>query len=130
MQEEGSWLHHIRALSFDPEAPTQTELDIMEEKAEALGRVGGRLDESLRRIKILEQRIKMLERKGKGTREVNALIREFNQMRQRAVQYLHYLIIQREAIGFRRHANVTRMYQIPLPKRPLPQDDVREGYRP
>jgi hypothetical protein len=49
---------------FDPEALTQAELDIMKEKAEALGRVGGRLDESLRRIRILEQRITMLEREG------------------------------------------------------------------
>jgi hypothetical protein len=54
---------------------------------------------------------------------VNALSREFNQVRERACQYLHYLIIQREAIGFRRHASVKRMYQIPCRKRPLPDED-------
>jgi len=132
MKEGVSWPHHIKAMGFDPETPIQAELDIMKEKAEALGRVGERLDESLQRLKILEQRITMFEREGEGTREMNSLIREFNQVRQRARQYLHYLIIQREAIGFRRHASVTRMYQIPPQKRslPLPQGDVREDYRP
>jgi hypothetical protein len=61
---------------------------------------------------------------------MNTLIREFNQMRQRALQYLHYLIIQREAMGFRRHTHVTAMYQIPPRKRPLPKDDVRDEHSP
>ena len=104
---------------FDPEAPFQVELDIMKEKAEALGRVGGRLDKSLRSIKSLDQRITMLKRKGKGAREVNALMREFNEIRMKALQYLHYLIIQREAIGFRRHESIKAPE-----KRLLPQDDV------
>ena len=115
--------HQTQSGRFDPETPTRAELDIMQEKAEALGRTGGRLDESLRRLKILEQRIKMLERQGEGARAVNAFIREFNQVRERARQYLQYLIIQREAIGFRRHTNVTRMYQIPLKKRPRVDED-------
>jgi hypothetical protein len=122
MRKGVSWARHMKVMGFDPEAATQAELDIMKEKAEALGRVGGRLDESLRRITIIEQRIAMLEGKRKGAREVNDLIREFNEVRQRARQYLHYLIIQREAIGFRRHANVTRMYQIPPQKRPFSED--------
>ena len=131
MREGVSWTHHIKAHGFDPETPIQAELDIMKEKAEALGRVGGRLDESLRGIKILEQRIQMLEREGRrGQVEMDTLIREFNQVRQRALQYLHYLIIQREAMGFRRHTHVTAMYQIPPRKRPLPLDDVREEHSP
>jgi hypothetical protein len=123
MKDAALWQHHTKSGRFDPEAPTQAELAIMKEKAEALGRTGGKLDESLRRLTILEQRIKMFEREGEGAREVNALIREFNQVRERACQYLHYLIIQREAIGFRRHAKVKRMYQIPCTKRPLPDED-------
>ena len=131
MREGIFWTHHIKAHGFDPETPIQAELDIMKEKAEALGRVGGRLDESLRRIKILEQRIQMLEREGqRGRVAVNTLIGEFNQVRQRALRYLHYLIIQREAMGFRRHTHVTAMYQIPPRKRPLPLDDVREEHSP
>ena len=115
---------------FDPEASTQAELDIMKEQAEALGRTGGRLDECLRRIRVLEERMRRLTQRGREAREVNALIKEFNEVRQRALQYLHYLIIQREALGFRRHAHVRRMYQIPLKKRPLLEDDVREDHYP
>ena len=124
MQDEAFPLRKRIKGRFDPEAPTQAELDIMKEKAEALGRTGRRLDESLRSIKTLEQRITMLKREGRGAREVNTIIREFNQMRRRALQYLHYLIIQREALGFRRHANITGMYQIPPPKRSLSEEAV------
>ncbi|MEJ2068619.1 MAG: hypothetical protein P8Y09_11905, partial [Deltaproteobacteria bacterium] len=82
IREGVAWTHHIQAHGFGPETPLQAELDIMKEKAEALGRVGGRLDESLQSIKILEQRIQMLEREGrKGRVEANILIREFNQVR-------------------------------------------------
>jgi hypothetical protein len=131
MREGIFWTHHIKAHGFDPETPIQAELDIMKEKAEALGRVGGRLDESLRGMKILEKRIQMLEREGqRGRVAVNTLIGEFNQVRQRALRYLHYLIIQREAMGFRRHTHVTAMYQIPPRKRPFPLDDVREEHSP
>lgn len=66
---------------FDPDAPTKAELDIIQEKAEALGRAGSKVDESLRSPRTLEERIKALEKKGNGTPEVNALIREFNQVR-------------------------------------------------
>jgi hypothetical protein len=117
------WQHQTQSGRFDPETPTRAELDIMQEQAEALGRTGGKLDESLRRLKVLGQRIKVFEREGEDARAVNALIKEFNQVRERTCQYLHYLIIQREAIGFRRHANVIRMYQIPLKRRPLPDED-------
>ena len=68
----------------------------------------------------------MLKREGRGAREVNALVREFHQMRKRALQCLHYLIIQREALRFRRHANITGMYQIPPTKRDLFRKKVFE----
>ncbi len=126
MKEVVSRHHHRRTGRFDPTAPTEVELDIMHEKAKALGRTGGRLDAGLQRIRVLEERIGILEREGEDARAVNTLIREFNQVREKARQYLHYLIIQREAIGFRRHAHVTKMYQIPFKKRPLPEDDRRE----
>jgi hypothetical protein len=130
MKDDVSPLRKCTRGRFDPETRIQAELDIMKEKAEALGRVGGRLDESLRRIAILEQRITMLEREGRMAREVNVLMREFNQVRQRALQYLHFLIIQREAIGFRRHEDVRGMYQIPPKKRFISEAAVREGEHP
>ena len=68
MKETALWQYQTKSGRFDPEAPTQAELAIMKEKAEALGRAGGKLDESLRRLKILEERMRILEREG-GVRE-------------------------------------------------------------
>lgn len=115
---------------YNPQAPTRAELDIMKEKAETLGRTGAKLEESLRRLRGLQEQIRILKKQGKGTPEVNDLIREFNEVHAKALQYLHYLIIQREAMGFRRHANVQRMYKIPAKKSPLLNNDVREDHNP
>ena len=110
---------------FDPELPTKAELDIMREKAEALGRTGGRLDGCLRRLKVLEERIGGLETEGKGAKGLSSLTGEFNHVRQKALKYLHHLIIHREAIGFRRHSNLEKMYRIPAKRRPVREEDVR-----
>lgn len=115
---------------YNPQDPTRAELDIMKEKAETLGRTGAKLEESLQRLRALQEHIRILEKQGKGAPEVNELVREFNEVREKAFQYLHYLIIQREAMGFRRHANVQRMYKIPAKKRPLLDNDVREDHNP
>jgi hypothetical protein len=108
------------ARCFDPAAPTRAELDIMREKAAALGRTGRRLDEQVQRMKALEGRITMLEREAEGTSTVNALIREFNQVREQALHYRRCLIIQREAMGFRRHPTVMGLYQIPRKRKNYP----------
>jgi len=118
------------ARRYNPQAPTRAELDIIKEKAETLGRTGAKLDESLRRLRALQDHIKIMEKEGKGQAEVSDLITEFNEAREEAFQYLHYLIIQREAMGFRRRANVQRMYKIPAKKRPLLGNDVREDHNP
>jgi hypothetical protein len=68
MKEAALRQHQTKSERFDPEAPTQAELAIVKEKAEALGRAGGKLDESLHRLKILEERMRILEREG-GVRE-------------------------------------------------------------
>jgi len=118
------------ARRYNPQAPTRAELDIMKEKAETLGRTGAKLDESLQRVRGLHEHIRILQKEGKGASEVNNLITEFNEVRAKAFQYLHYLIIQREAMGFRRHANVQRMYKIPAKKKCLIDNDVREDHNP
>jgi len=130
MKEDALTLRTHTKERFDPEAPTKAELDIMQEKAEALGQTGRKVDESLQRLRALEERIGALVKEGNRTAEINALIREFNQVRETALQQLHHLIIHREAIGFRRHANVKKMYSIPLKKRPLSDGDVREDHHP
>lgn len=127
MKETISRLKRDKGGHLDPAVPTQAELDIMREKAEALGRTGERLGRCLRRLKVLEEKIKDLEIEGK---EANELIYEFNQMREKAQKHLQHLIIHREAIGFRRHHNVERIYRIPAKKRPLQEEDVREDHHP
>jgi flagellar motility protein MotE (MotC chaperone) len=109
---------------YNPQAPTRAELDIMKEKAETLGRTGAKLEQSLRRLRTLQEHIRILEKEGKDTPEVNALITEFNEVRGKALQHLHYLIVQREAMGFRRQANVQKMYKIPAKKRLMLDNDV------
>ena len=78
----------------------------------------------------MQDHIRIMEKEGKGASEINDLNREFNEVRAKGFQYLHYLIIQREAMGFRRHANVQRMYKIPAQKRPLLDSDVRKDHNP
>jgi hypothetical protein len=110
---------------FSPDVSTQVELDIMREKADALGRAGGKLDELLRGLRDLEEQIKCLETDEKGAKEVKPLIEEFNQVCEKASKYLHYFIIHREAIGFRRHTNIENIYRIPSKKRLLTGKNVR-----
>lgn len=131
MKEDAFLLRTHTKERFDPEAPTKAELDILQEKAEALGQAGRKVDESLQRLRVLEERIGMVVDEGKNARvEVNTLIREFNQVRETARQRLHHLIIHREAIGFRSHAHVKKMYSIPLKKQPLSDGEVREDHHP
>jgi hypothetical protein len=104
---------------YNPQASTGAELDIMKEKAESLGRIGAKLDEIFGRLKTLQDHIRTMEKEGKGIAEINDVIADFNEKRKAAFQYLHYLIIQREAMGFRRHAHVQRLYKIPAKKRPV-----------
>jgi len=118
------------ARRYNPQAPTQAELDILKEKAETLGRTEAKLKESLQRLRVLQDHIRIMEKEGKGASEINDLIREFSEKRAKAFQYLHYLIIQRAAMGFRRYANVQRMYKLPAHKRPLLDSDVREDHNP
>ncbi len=104
------------------EAFENLEREIQKEKAEALGRAGERLDRALRELGDRAAAIRALESQpGDGQADpdrrahVGAAIAEFNRLRRRAVEYYQHLIIQREAVGFRRHADVERLYRVPEP---------------
>lgn len=84
------------------------EVEILKEKAGALGRVGERLDGSLARLAELQARI---ARAGRDERA--ALIAAYRAERARAVELRYYLVVQREALGLRRHAHVDRAYPLP-----------------
>ncbi len=106
---------------FDEHERLQAE--IQQEKAEALGRAGERLEEALRKLAELRDTIEALGQELKGaTWEREALVQairyvthEYNALREKAILYHRYLIIQREAVGFYDHRDVDRLYRIPDP---------------
>jgi hypothetical protein len=121
----------------------KTELEILLERAEVLGRAGDRLSQALKNLECLDQVIRkkldagvseseMTEKKFLGSskrpvdrsqqrellREINNEIRRYNEAREFAKLRLYYLIVTREAVGFRRHKSVDEQYPIP-PKKKL-----------
>lgn len=113
------------------EAYQRLEREIQKEKAEALGRLGERLALLLARLGELGRRIDELERAlaaGAGKpRPLEVRLEEeierFNRLREEAVRLVHDLVIQREAVGFRRHVLLASSYPIP-PRRSLPSIPV------
>ena len=109
------------------------EAEIQREKAEALGMAGERLEEALLRLAELRKTIEALDRmldvrcwvleNGREVQHpasniqqtIRLLTQEYNSLRERALRYYHYLIIQREAVGFYDHRDVERLYRVPDP---------------
>lgn len=98
------------------------EIDIVKEMAECLGSTGLKLDEILEKARQARDRAESLVRsyrKAENCPErpevavVNASIREYNAWIDRAEDALRWLLIQREACGFRTHRNVDDHYPIP-----------------
>ncbi len=98
------------------------EAEILQEKAEALGRAGQRLEEALA---AMEQVREAIERIGFRLRQCSdpaetASLREahshltarYGVLRDRAHQACQFLIIHREAVGARNHLEVERCYNI------------------
>ncbi len=109
------------------ETDTQ-EIDLVKEMAEALGSQGLRLEEILERIKIVRSRVDSLvwsleeardEMRKPSFEVVNQSIRQHNMLVDKAHDALRWLLIQREACGFRRHRDVDLYYPIPPKLRPL-----------
>ncbi len=101
---------------------SDAEIDIVKEMAEGLGSTGLRLDDLL--VKAAEARERagdLIMRYGNGlsisgrpdVTQVNDSIREYNALIERAEDALRWLLIQREACGFRTHRNVHMHYPIP-----------------
>lgn len=104
------------------------EIDIVKEMAESLGSSGVRVEELLEKTtQAREVAIRMLACY-QGSRTdcrkpdivvVNDSIREYNTLVDKTEDALRWLLIQREACGFRRHRDVHVHYPIPAKMRPL-----------
>ncbi len=91
------------------------ERELAGEIAYSLGRAGTKLDEAIARVRatLLE-----LAELGVGTPERETLLERYWEERGAAERRLRDLLIQREAIGLRRHNDVFQRYVIPsLPPR-------------
>lgn len=98
-------------MSVGERFPMPIDLEIAREKAASLGRVGERLEASLARLAELAQRFAGATDEG----ERSLLARCYAEERSRAAKLRYYLVVQREAIGLRRHAEVDRVYPLPPP---------------
>lgn len=106
------------------EALARIRAEIEREKAEALGLAGARLAEAIKALRFLRDEVEALE----GARATPADLpdpdkaaarrrAEYAALRREAQRYHHYLIVQREAMGFRKHGDVDRLYPVPGPLR-------------
>lgn len=118
----------------------KTREEILKESAEVLGRAGERLSAALRELERIEnviegktETLKELSGEAVGRRpedmkrlvhlqhavtgEINNEIRRYNRAREYAKLRYYYLIVIREAVGFRRHKTVEEQYRIPPQKK-------------
>lgn len=98
------------------------EIDIVKEMAEGLGSTGLKLEDILEKIDQARQKARELitaqGHNGKGTdaqvqEAINDAIRKYNALVDQAEDTRRWLLIQREACGFRTHRNVDFFYPIP-----------------
>ena len=102
------------------------EAEIRQEKAEALGRTGERLEQILAELAALRKELLDLCAAAAASPKtaeggVFALLREkvgrYTRLREQEREFRHYLVIQREAVGLRRHEDIGRQYPEPSPLR-------------
>ena len=99
-----------------------SEIDIIKEMAEGLGSTGLRLEDLIEKSMAARQEaLEAIKQYHKHASDAdpseislaNELIRQYNVLVEQAEDALRWLLIQREACGFRTHRNVDRYYPIP-----------------
>jgi hypothetical protein len=110
-------------MSSRKDAIEKTENEILQERAEVLGRAGEALSCALQNLKKIEDCINAIISSDlspeEAWRQLNKEIKKFNRAREYAKLRYYYLIVTREAMGFRRHHTVEEAYKIPPRKQPL-----------
>jgi hypothetical protein len=103
----------------------KTQEELLQERAEILGRAGEALSAALSDLEkigrsITERFREAGEHPGPETlTEINGEIRRYNHAREYAQLRYYYLIVTREAMGIRRHKAVEEVYKIPPKKKYL-----------
>lgn len=97
---------------FRPEAQLPIELELQREKASALRRVGVRLEQLIAELAGLEKEIAAAT----GTDRTRRVARHAA-LRREAEEQRWKMIVQREAMGLKRHEEVDRHYPLPSPIR-------------
>jgi hypothetical protein len=103
----------------------KTQEELLQERAEILGRAGEALAAALSDLEKIDRSISASLREagehpdsGRLT-EINGEIRHYNRAREYAELRLYYLLVTREAMGIRRHKTVEEAYKIPPKKKYL-----------
>lgn len=100
------------------------ETEIRQEKAAALGRSGERLEQILARLTDLRKELLDLSAvapacpenaKGERFGFLHAQVDKYKRLCEEERKIRHHLVIQREAVGLRRHEDVDRQYPEPSP---------------
>jgi hypothetical protein len=84
------------------------EEEFVREKAAALRRIGGRLEELLSELAQYRWRAEVSE--GEARERARGA---FRRLREEAVRYRWYLEVQREAVGVRGHSRLDEIYPLP-----------------
>ena len=116
---ESRYLPRIEA-RITPEDQLETlELEVAHEMASALGRTEDRLNLVLAELELDRARFDRAIAAGAPAEERQALCDAFNARREHAQRRLRDLLIQREALGFRRNQILNELYPIPAKLRPI-----------
>ncbi len=85
-----------------------------------MGRAARRLEEGLAELRLLDDEIARLDGDGavgdasaEPRPERTSLVERFNEKREDVLLRLHYVRIQREALGFLRHEELDKHYPVP-----------------
>jgi hypothetical protein len=104
------------------------EIDVVKEMAEGLGSQGLKLEELLEKTNAARERVLRMMRCHEGFEsgcerstisDINDSIHDYNSLVDQAEDALRWLLIQREACGFRTHRNVNVHYPIPSKIKPV-----------
>lgn len=106
---ESPYLDRLRARLDPAEAVARLETEIVQEMAQALGRTEDKLNYALLRLELAAHAIETAPDELVRYERV----REFNALRQEAIEARRNLQIHREAIGIRRNRMLDDLYPIP-----------------